>query len=92
MTFPTDRAAKRALMDELQAKAPQLLSEINAIRVSFPSAKLVYLQLDGVEYGEPSPPGVEPFIELPSAGKTVEQRWKARLDTRARQARKRKQS
>lgn len=89
--LPKDPAAKRALFDQLQAQAPDLVSEINDIRALFPGARLTYLQLDGQEYGKAAPEGVVPNIHIPAAQRTTpEQLEKTRLAKKGREAKKRK--
>jgi hypothetical protein len=82
MDFPTDPKAKRVLLAQMEAFAPELLADINALRKQFPGARLTYFQAGPIEVGETPAEGVAPCITPPPAKKTVEQIEQARRTAR----------
>lgn len=84
--WPNNREQRAALAKEMTAQAPVLMADINTLRNQFATAKLTYFKAGDMEYGNPSPPGIDPVLNVPAVKTAIriEQDRKAKKATAAR--------
>jgi hypothetical protein len=56
-------ANKTFTREQLRAIMPEVTAFFDKMNAEFPGSKVVYAREGGLEIGEPSPPGVVPYID-----------------------------